>query len=171
SDTSVVVRPGGYSDAKSLEAYEALLAGMNAFFKDREDPDALRHLRRAEAIDTNWVTPTLFLAYLDAWDGRAAALADDIARARRLTDIMSPAERALFDYVQAAQRGDLTEMLTAAKRFQEHTPGSMESPLLVSSTALGLRQPMVARAALRATDPDRGLNFAGGFYLQSLIGV
>ena len=171
SDTAIVVRPGSYSDAKSLEAYQAFLDGMTAYFRNREDPAAVRYLRRAEEIDSNWVTPTLALAYLDAWDRRAGALADDVSRARRLAGLMSPAERALFDYVQAAQRGQLTDMLTAAQRFQEHTPGSMESPLLVSSTALGLRQPTVARNALRATDPDRGLNLVGGFYLQSLIGV
>ncbi|MDB4891472.1 MAG: protein kinase [Gemmatimonadetes bacterium] len=171
SDTAIVIRPGSYSDAKSLEAYQAFLDGMTAYFRNREDPAAVRYLRRAEEVDSNWVTPTLALAYLDTWDGRADALTDDVSRARRLAGLMSPAERALFDYVQAAQRGRLSEMLTAAQRFHEHTPGSMESPLLVSSTALGLRQPTVARNALRATDPDRGLNLVGGFYLQSLIGV
>ena len=53
---------------------------------------------------------------------------------------------ALFTFLGAAS------LLSAAQRFMRHTPGSTESPLLVSSTALGLGRPLDAQAAIEATD-------------------
>ena len=169
ADTGVVARVGDYSDAASPAAYDALRRGMEAYFA--HDTSMYRLLREAERLDTTWVTPTMFLAYIDAWNQRPTELARDLAHARRLVDRMTLAEQGLFAYVQALSRNDLPAMLPAARQFMRNTPGSMESPLLVSSTALGLREPAVADSALRGVDPDRGLNLVGPYYWQSRIGL
>ena len=169
SDTGVVTRIGDYSDAASPAAYDALRRGMEAYFG--HDTSMYPLLREAERLDPSWVTPTMFLAYIDAWNQRPAALERDLAHARTLAARMTLAEQGLFAYVQALSRNDLTAMLPAARQFMRNTPGSMESPLLVSSTALGLRRPDVAESALRDVDPDRGLNLVGPYYWQSRIGL
>ena len=125
----------------------------------------------AERLDSTWVTPTAFVAYMYAWNQRADELELDIARGTRLAIRMTPAERALFAYARALASHDLTALLPAATEFMRHTPGSMESPLLVSSTALGLRQPDVAERALRETASDRGMNLVGPYYWQNRVGL
>jgi hypothetical protein len=169
SDTGVVTRIGDYSDAASPAAWDALRRGMEAYFA--HDTSMYRLLREAERLDPSWVTPTSFLAYIDAWNQRPAELERDLAHARTLAARMTAAEQGLLAYVQALSRNDLPAMLPAARQFMRNTPGSMESPLLVSSTALGLRRPDVADSALRGVDPDRGLNLVGPYYWQSRIGL
>jgi hypothetical protein len=169
SDTGVVTRIGDYSDAASPAAWDALRRGMEAYFA--HDTSMYRLLREAERLDPSWVTPTIFLAYIDGWNQRPAELERDLAHARSLTSRMTQAEQGLFTYVQALARNDLPALLPAALQFMRNTPGSMESPLLVSSTALGLLRPDVAEHALRDVDPDRGLNLVGPYYWQSRVGL
>jgi len=169
SDTGVIARSGSYSNPPSIQAYEELIRGMEAYFGD--DTSMYAHLHRAEQLDSAWATPTVFVAYLDGWNARAGDYVRDTLRATRLARNMTPAEHAMSDYTRALGRADLPALLPAALRFMRSTPGSMESPLLVSSTANGLREPLVALAALKRVDPDRGLNLKGGYYWQSLVGA
>jgi TolB-like protein len=169
SDTGVVAVPGSYSHPPSLDAYQELIRGMQAYFAD--DTSMYTHLRRAEQLDSGWATPTVFLAYLDGWYSHPADFARDTLRARRLEHAMTPAERALAEYSRALGRADLHALLPAATQFMRNTPGSMESPLLFSSTANGMREPRAALDALDRVDPDRGLNLKGAYYWQSRIGA
>ena len=169
SGTRVVTRIGDYSGAASPAAYDALRRGTEAYFA--HDASVYRLLRQAENLDPTWVTPTIFLAYVDALNQRPRELERDLTRARALADRMTPAEQGLFAYVQALSRYDLPAMLPAARQFMRHTPGSMEGPLLVSSTALALRQPDVADSVLRGVDPARGLNLVAPYYWQNRVAL
>jgi tRNA A-37 threonylcarbamoyl transferase component Bud32 len=169
SDTVVVAKPGVYSDAASPGAYDAARRGMEAYF--RHDSMMYPLLGQAEHLDSTWATPTAFLAYIDAWSQRAEALDSDIARGTGLAARMTPAEQALFSYAKALDAHDLDALLPAAMEFMRNTPGSLESPLVVSSTALGLQQPDVAQRVLAATSPDRGLNLIGPYYWQNKVGL
>src|SRR5205085_10989907 len=99
SDTAVIAGLGDYSDASSPAAYDALRRGMEAYFL--QEPSMYALLRRAEDLDSTWVTPTMFLAYIDAWNQRAAEFDHDRMRAQRLAARMTPAEQGLFAYVRA----------------------------------------------------------------------
>jgi tRNA A-37 threonylcarbamoyl transferase component Bud32 len=169
SDTGVVTGMGVFSDAASPQAYDALRVGMEAYFRHDSMMHPLMHV--AEDLDSTWATPTALLAYIDAWNQRADALERDIERGNRLASHMTPAERALFAYAKALASSDLGALLPAAREFMRNTPGSMESPLLVSSTALGLREPEVAEQVLSATSSDRGLNLIGPYYWQNRVGL
>jgi TolB-like protein len=169
SDASVTNPPGAYSDPPSLEGYAAMREGMRAYF--RGDGSMYAHFHAAERMDPTWVTPTLFVAYVDGWNERPEELARDLQRARGLTERMTTAELAFFEYVQAIDAGDLSGMLRAASAFMAGVPGSSDAPLLVSSTALGLHDTLTAAAALARADPDRGLNVVGAYYWLSRIGL
>ena len=169
SDASVTNPPGAYSDPPSLEGYAEMREGMRAYF--RGDGSMYAHFHAAERMDSTWVTPTLFVAYVDGWNERPDELARDLERARRLKERMTTAELAFFEYVQAMDAGDLSGMLRAASAFMAGVPGSSDAPLLVSSTALGLHDTATAAAALARADPDRGLNVVGAYYWLSRIGL
>jgi serine/threonine-protein kinase len=169
SDASVTNPPGAYSDPPSLEGYARMRDGMRAYF--RGDDSMYEHFHAAERVDPTWVTPTLLVAYIDGWNERPDELARDLQRARELTERMTAAELAFFEYVQAMDAGDLSGMLRAASAFMTGVPGSSDAPLLVSSTALGLHDTATAAAALARADPDRGLNIVGAYYWLSRIGL
>jgi TolB-like protein len=169
SDATVTNPPGSYSDPPSLEGYAEMREGMRAYF--RGDGSMYAHFHAAERMDPMWVTPTLFVAYIDGWNERPEELARDLQRARGLTERMTTAEVAFFEYVEAMDAGDLSGMLRAASAFMTGVPGSSDAPLLVSSTALGLHDTATAAAALARADPDRGLNIVGAYYWLSRIGL
>jgi TolB-like protein len=169
SDATVTNPPGAYSDPPSLEGYAEMREGMRAYF--RGDGSMYEHYHAAERMDPTWVTPTLFVAYIDGWNERPDELERDLQRARGLTERMTTAELAFFEYVQAMDAGNLSEMLRAASAFMAGVPGSSDAPLLVSSTALGLHDTATAAAALARADPDRGLNVVGAYYWLSRIGL
>jgi tetratricopeptide (TPR) repeat protein len=87
-----------------------------------------------------------------------------VRRAERLTDRLTPAERALLDHLEAFIRGDRTDALRGAERFTALMPGSQESPLLLASVALSLQEPHLAIATLARIDPDHGLNLVAPVY-------
>jgi tetratricopeptide (TPR) repeat protein len=80
---------------------------------------------------------------------------------------MTPVERAIIDYTEAKTRGDIEGTLRAAQTVFQLTPGSSEMPLMLATAALSDRRPHTALAALRAVDPDRGLNLAAPFYWKN----
>jgi tetratricopeptide (TPR) repeat protein len=90
-----------------------------------------------------------------------------LKRAKRLTERMTPVERAIIEYTEAKTQGDLEGTLRAAQTVFELTPGSAESPLLLATAALANHRPRTALAALREVDPDRGLNLAAPYFWKN----
>ena len=169
SDSNIVSPAGAYSDPPSLEAVMEIKKGITAYFA--RDPRVYEHYHRALAIDTQWVTPTLYLAYVDGWNGRVTELEKGLARAAPLKGRMTVTERALFDYATGMYEGDLAGMLDAAKRYSAGLHDNSEASLLESSTALGLHDTITAKSALDRAHPDRGLNQISGYYWLSRIGL
>jgi serine/threonine protein kinase len=169
SDSNIVSPAGAYSDPPSLEAVTEIKKGITAYFA--RDPKVYEYYGRALAIDTQWVTPTLYLAYVDGWNGRVAELEKGLARAAPLKGRMTITERALFDYATGMYEGDLGEMLAASKRYSAGLKDNSEASLLESSTALGMHDTITAKSALDRAHPGKGLNQISGYYWLSRIGL
>ncbi len=162
ADTAVLQDLGTYSEPPSVQAYEAARKGVELYFK--HDTAGYAALERAIALDSNYATPVVFLAFSRTYRGDFAEAHKAVAHAQRLRERMTPAERAMLDHVEAELRGDAAAAMTTSEDFMRSTPGSMESPILVASTALATGQPRRALQVLAQVDPDRGLNLGSGFY-------
>jgi tetratricopeptide (TPR) repeat protein len=80
---------------------------------------------------------------------------------------MTPVEHALIEYTEAKAKGDVDGTLRAAQSVFQLTPGSSETPLMLATASLADHRPRAALVALRAVDPDRGLNLAAAFYWKN----
>lgn len=153
------------SDPPSLEAYTEFRKGLEGTFT--RSASAYGHFFRATSLDTTYVTPWVILAVTAEDRGDKAVMDSALKRANRLTDRMTPVERAIIEYTEAKTKGDLEGTLRAAQTVFELTPGSSETPLMLATAALSVRRPHSALAALRAVDPDRGLNLAAPFFWKN----
>jgi hypothetical protein len=154
---------GSLAEPPSLEAYEEVYRGMEAYFR-QDDSAQFAHLDRAARLDSTYTTPLVFLAFAHAYHFQYATADSVLRRAERLSDRLVPAERALVDHLEAVIRGDREQALRAAERFTTLMPGSQESPLLLASVALSEQEPRLAITALARVDPDRGLNLVTPAY-------
>ena len=154
---------GSLAEPPSLEAYEEVFRGMEAYFRS-DDSGQVAHLERAARLDTTYTTPLVFLALTRTYHLDYAVADTLVRRAERLSDRLTPAERALLDHLEAFLRGDRDRALRAAGRFSALMPGSQESPLLLGSVALSMLKPKLVREALARVDPDRGLNLVAPGY-------
>lgn len=154
---------GSLAEPPSLEAYEEVYRGMEAYFR-ADDSGQFVHLERAARLDTTYTTPLVFLALARTYHLQYAVADSVVRRAERLGDRLSPAERALLDHLEAFIRGDRDEAMFAAERFTALMPGSHESPLLLASVALSVQAPKLALTALARIDPERGLNLVAPVY-------
>ncbi|MDP9205024.1 MAG: serine/threonine-protein kinase [Gemmatimonadota bacterium] len=164
SDTTSAVL-STLSSPPSLDAYTEFRKGLEGVFT-RSDA-AYGHLFRATSLDTTYVTPWVLLAVAAEDRGDKAVMDSALKRANKLTERMTPVERAIIEYTESKTQGDLDGTLRAAKTFFQLTPGSSESPLLLATAALADRRPHTALAALREVDPDRGLNLAAPFFWKN----
>ena len=149
----------------SYEAYQETVRGVSAYFRS-DTADAFRHLRRAVALDSTYVTPVIVLAYTHdiyrQWD-QVDSL---VRRAERYRARFVPAEQAWLDLLNADLRGDLSASLRAAQELLRLSPGSAEYAVLVALTAVYQNRPPEALTALSRLDPHRGalLGPAGPWY-------
>jgi TolB-like protein/tetratricopeptide (TPR) repeat protein len=153
------------SDPPSLDAYSEFRRGLEGVFT--HSPSAYDHLFRATSLDSTYVTPWVLLAVAAEDRGDKVVMDSALKRAKRLTERMTPVERAIIDYTEAKTSGDLEGTLHAAETVFQLTPGSAESPLLLATAALATRRPHMALGALRAVDPDRGLNLAAPYFWKN----
>jgi tetratricopeptide (TPR) repeat protein len=165
SDTTSVAL-STLSSPPSLDAYTEFRKGLEAIFTG-SDAAAYSHLFRATSLDTTYVTAWVLLAAAAENGGDKSVMDSALKRASRLTERMTPVERALVEYTESKSHGDLDGTLKAAQTLFQLTPGSSESPLLLATAALAGRRPHTALAALRDVDPDRGLNLAAPFYWKN----
>lgn len=164
SDTTSVAL-STLSDPPSLDAYTEFRRGLEGTFT--HSPSAYGHFFRATSLDTTYVTPWVIMAVTAEDRGDKAVMDSALKRARHLTERMTPVERAIIDYTEAKTRGDLEGTLRAAQTVFQLTPGSSETPLMLATAALSDRRPHTALGALRAVDPDRGLNLAAPFFWKN----
>jgi TolB-like protein len=153
------------SDPPSLEAYAEFRRGLEGTFA--HSASAYSHFFRATSLDTTYVTPWVILAVTAEDRGDKAVMDSALKRANRLAERMTPVERAIIEYTEAKTNGDLEGTLRAAQTVFQLTPGSSETPLMLATAALSDRRPHAALAALRAVDPDRGLNLAAPFFWKN----
>jgi tRNA A-37 threonylcarbamoyl transferase component Bud32 len=163
SDTTAGTQIGSFAEPPSLDAYEEVYRGVEAYFRG-DTTGEYAHLERAARLDTSYTTPLVFLAFARTYNGQYWLADSVVHRAERLNERLAPAERAMLDHVEALIRGDPGEAVRAAGRFAALMPGSQESPLLLASVALSTFKPRLALNALARVDPDRGMNLAGPFY-------
>ena len=164
SDTTSVAL-STLSDPPSLDAYAEFKRGLEGTFTN--SPSAYAHFFRATALDTAYVTPWVMMAVTAELRGDKAVMDSALKRANQLTGRMTPVERAIIDYTEAKTKGDLEGTLRAAQTVFRLTPGSSETPLMLATAALGDHRPHTALTALRAVDPDRGLNLAAPYFLKN----
>jgi TolB-like protein len=164
SDTTSVAL-STLSDPPSLDAYTEFKRGLEGTFT--HSPSAYSHFFRATSLDSTYVTPWVVMAVTAEDRGDKAVMDSALKRARQLTERMTPVERAIIDYTEAKTKGDLEGTLRAAQTVFQLTPGSSEMPLMLATAALSDRRPHTALAALRAVDPDRGLNLAAPFFWKN----
>ena len=141
---------GGLSPPPTLEAYAAFRDGYQAYLHGQPDSAIFGRLRLAASLDSSYAAPVVAYAFFapDRLSPRASDSA--LARALRFRDRLTRQEQALVDLVQARAVGDADGMLDAASRT-----GIQQ---LVAMHALMARRPRMALAALRASDPNRGIN-------------
>ncbi|HTA75060.1 MAG TPA: serine/threonine-protein kinase, partial [Gemmatimonadaceae bacterium] len=162
-DTTAGTLIGSFAEPPSLDAYQEVYRGVEAYFHG-DDSSEYAHLDRAAALDTTYTTPLVFLAFARAYNFDYATADTVVRHAERLSARLAPAERALLDHVEAVIAENTENAVRSAQRFMALTPGSQESPLLLASIALATLKPDLALRALAHVDPDRGLNLAGPFY-------
>jgi len=153
------------SDPPSLDAYTEFRKGLEGTFT--HSATAYEHFFRATSLDTAYVTPWVILAVTAEDRGDKSVMDTALKHANRLTERMTPVERAIIDYTEAKTGGDLEGTLRAAQTVFQLTPGSSETPLMLATAALSDRRPQTALAALRSVDPDRGLNLAAPFFWKN----
>jgi TolB-like protein/predicted Zn-dependent protease len=139
----------------SYEAYQETVRGVSGYFRS-DTADAFRHLRRAVALDSSYVTPLIALAYTHdiyrQWD-QVDSL---VRRAERYRAGVVPAEQAWLDLLNADLRGEQSASLRAARELLRLSPSSAEYAILVALNAVYQNRPWQALAALSRLDPQRG---------------
>lgn len=163
SDTTAGTLVASFAEPPSLEAYQEVYRGVEAYFRV-EDSSEYAHLERAVRLDTLYTTPLVLLAFARVYNHDYVAADTIVRHAERLSERLAPAERAMLDHVEAMIAGRSNDAVHSAERFMALMPGSQESPLLLASIALSTSRPTLALRALQRVDPDRGLNLAGPFY-------
>jgi tetratricopeptide (TPR) repeat protein len=96
------------------------------------------------------------------WPG----VSEIVQRVRPLAPRMSKMEHAALDLFEADLRGDGLARLEIARRLQALSPGSAEMPLLRVVSALYIGNVGEAVAALKETNPTRGMNLVTPTYLE-----
>lgn len=164
SDTTSVAL-SALSDAPTLEAYTEFSRGLEGTFT--HSAGVYSHFFRAASLDTTYVTPWVILAVTAEDRGDKAVMDSALGRAHGLAERMTPVERVLIEYTEAKSKGDVEGTLRAAQSVFQLTPGSSETPLMLATASLADHRPQAALAALRAVDPDRGLNLAAAFFWKN----
>lgn len=133
----------------SFPAYKEFLRGDEAFRRG-DWLVSLTHLRRAAALDTNYLAPLVREAYLYA-NLRQCAGTDSIGELLNdKRDRMSPFEGHYLDRVLAWCKGDYNAAYTAAKRMATIAPKSSFAKYISARSAIEINRPREAIKGLEA---------------------
>lgn len=122
-----VLTPGSTSPP-TLAAYREHVAGLLAFQR-QERSDARAQFQRAYALDSTFVSPliwealTLGNAFANAGDTPdRLRVIEQIARRR---ESLTPLDRHVLEYLEAAERSDVEGQIVAMRQASELAPGSI----------------------------------------------
>jgi len=147
----------------SYEAYSEVSKAWESFF--REDiADVFSRLNRATQLDSQYMTPLLMRAYVETRLSHWPAVDSLVHQLERHVAVLTPAERAVLNGLEADLRGDLWARLRAARELMNLTPASVEGYTLAASSALFVNRPRESLNILSRVDPDRGLLLAAPFF-------
>lgn len=166
-DTSAGGLTTRYSSPPSLEAFQRVNAAWEHFFASpRDTTSVFAELDTAARLDPTYATPLLMKAYMLDVKSQWPGVSEIVQRVRPLAPRMSKMERAALDLFEADLRGDGLARLEIARRLQALSPGSAEMPLLRVVSALYIGNVGEAVAALKETNPTRGMNLVTPTYLE-----
>ena len=139
------------SQPPSYEAYREFVEAHELADARRTD-EALAKLRRAAALDTSWMVPSLeLLSFYDrtGFDAEADSVSAVLKRSRSK---LLPLERATLDYWQAVRRADHHGGLLAAREAARLAPES-QFAAQHAMAAICEGRPREAVGAMRRLDP------------------
>lgn len=156
-----------YSSPPSLAVFRRQSAAWESFLTSpRDTASVFAELDSAAALDPGYATPLLMKAYIldvkSYWPG----VNQIVQRVRPLAGDMSKLEKAGLELLDADLKGDALARLEIARRLQALSPSSAEMPLLRVVSALYIGHVQEAMAALKMTDPSRGMNLVAPTYLE-----
>lgn len=151
----------------NLRSYEATTRAFETYYRGDDDL-AIQLFEAAIALDSTYPTPVLLYAYFRATRSEYVALDTLLNRAETLESQFSVGERLLYENLRCRLRGDSEGMLRTATALMEASPSSAEIPTMVAANAVYLNRPSLAIAALKRTDPRRGLLLVNPTYWRWL---
>jgi tetratricopeptide (TPR) repeat protein len=151
----------------NLRSYEATTKAFEAYYRG-DDEQAIELFDAAIALDSTYPTPVLLYAYFRATLYEYPALDTLLNRAETLDSRFSVGERLLYENLRCRLRGDSECVLRTATALMEASPASAEIPTMVAANAVYLNRPGLAIAALKRTDPRRGLLLVNPTYWRWL---
>jgi tetratricopeptide (TPR) repeat protein len=104
-----------------LDAYRQFLVGMD-YFGDGNYRSASPYFEQAVQLDSTYPAFIYMTEIALSNQGRYEEAEPYLEKLRRLTDRMTPYERATTDWIEARHRGDLAGKLRAARRMAETGP-------------------------------------------------
>jgi tetratricopeptide (TPR) repeat protein len=144
-----------YAVPPNLASYQAAVEGYEAYYRGN-DSLAYALFTASFAQDRTYPTPLLLHAYVRGTQGELGVVDSLLRVADAIRSRFGPGERLLYENLRCKVSGDLPCRLRTATELMDVSPGP-ESPTLAAAMAVYLNRPREALAALRRTDPRRGL--------------
>jgi len=140
----------------SYEAYLAFADGLDAFAHGQSNRSAMEPLLRAYALDTAFTLPLLYAAWTVSGAGDQARADSILGLLAPRRESLAPFDRALLDFLVAAQRRDRTASYAAALAVAEIAPQSEIAAVELPFAAMAINRPYRAREILEQVDLSRG---------------
>jgi tetratricopeptide (TPR) repeat protein len=139
----------------TYEAYQEMLAGGTAGWEFDFD-QAVAHVRRAAALDSNYTGAKTLLAMLLAEDGQCGE-ADSLQRVLNPGRFrLPPVDLAQLEWARGVCQGDVPGQLAAGRAVMAEVPRSTAFGILTSIMALELFRPREAIEILQRLHPSPG---------------
>ncbi|MGH7535573.1 MAG: hypothetical protein ACREMG_08300, partial [Gemmatimonadales bacterium] len=170
--TTFSARP---SAPASFAAYQAFVAGQNAYWLGRPATEAGALFAWAASQDTTFLTAAVWLAFVGA-NGAACPLADSVNAALMSKRVaLTPFDRLTLDLSVAKCHNDWNEAYRLAVAQAELRPRSTYAVYTAGFFALTSGRPGSARALLRSINPEHDLGWlsdsAKTIYWRDLAGA
>ncbi len=167
ADTTAEGRTLALVPASSYEAYTYVTRAYGRFFQDPADTAGVFSLLgEALKIDPDYVAPLLVRAYILDVKRIWPAAEETVRKIRPHARSLNAVEHEWLELFESDLRGDPYGRLRAARRSMQLSPMSTEMALAVVLSALYVGRPEEALAALKTSDPNRGINLISPVYWQ-----
>jgi len=155
----------------TYDAYKEFSAGISLFGPDY--PGAIGHFRRAAAIDTSFVAPSIYIMFCYTNTGRYAE-ADSLQRMlANKRSRLTPYEALWVDVVSTEIRGNQQEQLKLLRQLDSVEPGNFIIKHMIAGAALALNRPREALAAISALEahPEAAKRYTGSWSYGRLANI